>query len=87
METTPDTGVPTPAAAVPTPNPKRELPPAGEAAELQQHIADIAARLRRVCAQLPDEEFSALVLDIARVRMRHEQRVTPLRPEPPHRDD
>ena len=86
METTPDAGVPTPAPGVPAPNAKRELPSAGEA-ELQQHIADIAARLRRVCAQLPDEEFSALVLDMARVRMRYEQRVTPLRPEPPHRDD
>ena len=88
METTPDTGVPTPSPVGPSPTPKPE--PAGDAletGELQRLTADIAARLHRVCSELPDEEFSALVLEIARVRMRYEERVTPLRPEPPRRDD
>jgi hypothetical protein len=34
-------------------------------AELQRLVADIAARLRKACAHLPDDEFAALVLDIA----------------------
>jgi hypothetical protein len=33
-------------------------------------VADIAARLRTACAHLPDDEFSKLVIDIARRRMR-----------------
>ena len=39
-------------------------------AELQRLVADIAARLRKSCADLPDEEFAKLVLDIAQRRMR-----------------
>jgi hypothetical protein len=41
-----------------------------KAAELQRLVADVAARLRKVCAHLPDEEFAALVLDIATRRQR-----------------
>ena len=85
METSPDTGVPRPSPVVPVSS-KREPDPSLETDELERLIADIAARLRGVCAQLPEAEFSALVLDIARVRMRYEPRVTPLRPER-RRDD
>jgi hypothetical protein len=38
--------------------------------ELRRLVADIAARLRKSCAHLSDEEFSKLVLDIAHRRMR-----------------
>ena len=41
-------------------------------AELQRLVADIAARLRNSCADLSDEEFSKLVLDIAQRRLRFE---------------
>lgn len=41
-----------------------------QAVELQRLVADIAARLRNACAHLPDDDFSALVLDIAQRRMR-----------------
>lgn len=34
--------------------------------ELQHLVADIAARLRKSCADLSDDEFSKLVLDIAK---------------------
>ena len=40
------------------------------AEELQRLVADIAARLRKACAHLSDEEFSALVMDIAMRRLR-----------------
>ena len=43
-------------------------------AELQALTADVSARLRRVCGHLSDEEFSALVLDVARVRIRYDIR-------------
>jgi hypothetical protein len=36
------------------------------------YVTEIAARLRRVCDTLPDDEFNALVQDIARMRMRLE---------------
>ena len=39
-------------------------------AELERLVADIAARLRKSCAHLSDDEFSKLVLDIAERRMR-----------------
>ena len=41
-----------------------------QAAELQRLVADVAARLRKACAHLPDDEFAALVLDIATRRQR-----------------
>ena len=38
----------------------------------QQLAADIAARLRGVCSDLTDEQFSELVTDIARMKLRFE---------------
>jgi hypothetical protein len=46
--------------------------PAAE--RLDQLRTAIAGRLRRVCAHLPAEEFDALVLKIATVTLRYEQR-------------
>jgi len=49
-------------------------------------VADLSARLRRACAHLSDEQFGALVRDIARVTVRfHEIEANPLllRPVPP----
>ena len=40
------------------------------AADRARHMADISARLRTACAHLPDEEFRALVLDLANMRLR-----------------
>lgn len=42
--------------------------------ELKQLCAAVASRLRRVCAHLPAEEFDALVLKIATVTLRYEER-------------
>jgi hypothetical protein len=39
-------------------------------AELRRLIDDISARLHNVCRHMPEEEFAALVADIARLRMR-----------------
>jgi hypothetical protein len=42
-------------------------------------VADLSARLRRACAHLSDEQFGALVRDIARVTVRfHEIEANPL---------
>jgi hypothetical protein len=41
---------------------------------LDQLRANIAQRLRTVCAHLPPEEFDALVLKIATVTLRYEQK-------------
>lgn len=42
-------------------------------------VGDISARLRKVCADLSDEQFSALVHDIARMTTRfHEINQDPL---------
>jgi hypothetical protein len=41
--------------------------------DVERVTADIAARLRRVCAHLPDDEFAQLVLDVAQVRMRYDE--------------
>jgi hypothetical protein len=54
-------------------------------------VAEISARLRRVCRHMTDEEFAAMVRDIARVTHKYEGRVTPLTLEsvldlPPERD-
>ena len=42
--------------------------------ERQERIAaltaDISARLRRPCADMPDDQFSAMVLDIALMQLR-----------------
>ena len=54
--------------------------PAWEVEELQRLTADVAARLRKACAHLSDDEFSALVLDVARRRMRHD-RMDPMDPK------
>ena len=39
---------------------------------MQQLAADIAARLRGVCSALTDEQFSELVMDISRMKLRFE---------------
>ena len=39
---------------------------------VQQLAADIAARLRGVCDGLTDEQFSELVMDIARMKLHFE---------------
>jgi hypothetical protein len=39
-------------------------------AQLGDLVRDIAARLRNACSHLPDAEFDALVLDMARMQMR-----------------
>ena len=45
-----------------------------DAAHPQEHVlalvADISARLRRACSHLGDDEFGALVLDVARTHVR-----------------
>ena len=51
-----------------------------EVEELQRLTADIAARLRKSSAHLSDAEFSALVQDIARRRLRHD-RMDPVDPK------
>jgi hypothetical protein len=40
------------------------------AAELEQLVAEIGARIRPVCSHMSDGEFDALVLDMARMRLR-----------------
>ena len=72
MDSLPEKDTTSPAATTPpvASDPCSEI----EAIELQRLTADISARLRRVCSHLPDNEFADLVLDIARVRMRYEQR-------------
>ena len=69
----------------------RSTPDDCDPVQLKVLAADIAARLRRVCGHLPEDEFSALVLGIARVTLRYEQRAlsTPvvLRAKAPPRDD
>ena len=47
---------------------------------LEQLRRDITSRLRRVCANLPPDEFDALVLQIATVTLRYEQRPRSLTP-------
>lgn len=74
MDTTPHSDPVRARTASATPADPRHCPEV-EALELKRLAADISARLRRVCAHLPEDEFSALVLDIARIRLRYEQRV------------
>jgi hypothetical protein len=38
----------------------------------EELIAEISARLRRVCQHMTDEEFAAMVRDIARVTHKYE---------------
>jgi hypothetical protein len=57
-------------AAVPEGEPGLEN--AARQARADVLIADIAARLRRVGAQLPDDQFAALVLDLARAALRED---------------
>ena len=59
-----DVGRPTPAY---TPAVDRHLAPAARLAHL---TADVAARLRPVCAAMPPADFAALVEDIARLKLR-----------------
>jgi hypothetical protein len=48
---------------------------------------EISTRLQRVCSHLTPEQFAELVLDIAPVTLRYEDRLqTPIRPER-RRDD
>ena len=47
--------------------------------ELNEIALDVEARLKKVCAHLPEEEFRQLVLDIARNKQRHQGR-DPTRP-------
>ena len=47
---------------------------ASDSERLEQLRTDISARLRRVCAHLPDHEFTALVADIAAVTAKYEER-------------
>jgi hypothetical protein len=42
------------------------------AARADQLKADISARLRRVCSHLTDEQFAALVDDVAQVTLRYQ---------------
>jgi hypothetical protein len=44
------------------------------ATRVEQLTADIATRLRRVCAHLPEDEFAALIREIADVKLRYEER-------------
>jgi hypothetical protein len=57
---------PTPAAA--------EQATAASTARAEELRSDIAARLRRVCSNLSDEQFAALVHEIADVKLRYEDR-------------
>ena len=41
---------------------------------LAELYADVERRLARVCAHLSPEDFDALVLDIAHVKLKYEQR-------------
>lgn len=75
MDTPPNTDAATPRPQSPSPPSDAQHYPDVEARELQRLTADISARIRRVCAHMPDDEFAALVMDIARVRLRYEQRV------------
>ena len=45
---------------------------AGRLARVQEVIADLTARLRAVCDNLPSEEFQALVRQIAEVTVKYE---------------
>jgi hypothetical protein len=49
-------------------------------ARAEQLKAELSGRLRSVCAHLADDEFAALVDDIADVKLRYELRP---RPSPP----
>lgn len=51
-----------------------QLQSARHARRLEQLTGDIGTRLRRVCNHLSDAEFSALVLGIAQVTLRYEER-------------
>ncbi len=44
------------------------------AADVEDLVAEVAARLRAVCAHLDDDHFAALVLDIARTKVRFASR-------------
>jgi len=61
-----------------------------DAARVEQLKAEISARLRGVCAQLSNEEFAALVDDIADVNLRYQLRAElppPVTNERPGRAD
>ena len=45
-----------------------------DALRIEQLKADIGARLRRVCADLTDEQFAGLIDDIAAVTVKYEER-------------
>jgi hypothetical protein len=50
--------------------PPRPTPPMTTDAHVNALVADISARLRAACSHMSDEEFSALVLDIATLKLR-----------------
>ena len=52
---------------------------------VDQLKGEISARLRRVCSHLTDEQFAALVDDIAHVTLRYE--MPGQTPRPPRRGD
>ncbi len=52
----------------------------------QELTAEIAARLRRVCAYMTDAEFAVFVQEVARITEKYETRATPssVERESPH---
>ena len=50
-------------------------------------IADIASRLRRVCQDMPDDEFEAMVAEIAAVTLKYERHGLSELLRPPDGDD
>jgi hypothetical protein len=47
----------------------------------EQLIAVVTARLQRVCAEWPAEEFAALVLRVVETTLKYEGTATPTAPE------
>lgn len=61
-------------AGDPSPEPERRYTSAEtrvlRSRELEEIAADIAGRIRHVCANLPEDEFEQLALDMARMKLR-----------------
>jgi hypothetical protein len=53
--------------------PEMSSPEASRDARVREVDADVRARLRAVCANLPDEEFAALTRQIAEVAVKYEE--------------
>jgi hypothetical protein len=43
----------------------------------EQLVAEIAARLRRVCPDMPEDHFAAMVQDMAAITLKYEGHATP----------